>query len=1003
MPGKTIDATLRLASDFAKTLADLKALRAEAAATKRDLAQPVAVPAPRPTTTPTPTPAATPAAPKVSAEEKALTAARAQETQERLKAERAAAAEAQAIQQAALRAQAEAERRAARERRLAEADERLAKRKAARLAEREAAAAEKAKVKAEKEARRTATLLAPQITDVVTGLASGQSPGIVALQQGGQLRDVFGSFSNAGRALLGTITLTRVAVGGLVGGLALVVTQLVAGHRESEQLRRSLALTGNAGGTSLGLISTQAKSIAAEMAVGIGTVREALAALLTVSGQTAGTMQSTGRAVAAITKLTGQSADEAVKAFENQADGVTDWAVKANRAYNFLTEEQVNYIRRLESQGRTQEAIRFTNDQLADSLKQRTATALGTLERGWNAVTRAMSGFLDKLKEIGRDETAEDRLTKLQAKLDEIRARQAQPLFAGRRKSTDAAEVARIQEEQKALLRGQVRSAERAISLQAQQDAILQHSKEMQASVTAVSLAEAQKRLAGQQATLDKQQAAVELADAQGLLSERAKALELNRIDQDRLRAQAELQRQQLALARAAVDLEAKPQDRRAAEARAIEAQTQLVSTQSRLASAVSESRRIVEADTLATSRERAQAWADIWLRADQQVRDLARENRLSDSATGSDPAARAQAAAQARVQDLRRQIEETTRDLQLQISLSIDPEARAELRQQLGALLIEGSRAVDEAARRASQDSVNQQLAEQLEALRLAEQGLTQEVERGALTTEEAERRKFAAREAALPQIKEMLALLQTLAVTDADKNAIAELLLQIDRLSDKTTEFQALARSSAQSNLAQAFLDIETGAQRADQAVGSFVANYARSMLELLNKRIAEKLVGAAFKALEAFAQQNQGGGGFYGVLAQIAGALVTTKHSGGLIDGAVTAGRTVAPWVFSAAQVLHSGGIAGLAPDEQPAILRKGEEVLTEDNPRHVRNFRGGGAALFGDFNVAISLGGGNAGAGDQAQAQSLARGLKAAVQQYLLDEMRPGGLLQNVTRS
>lgn len=46
-------------------------------------------------------------------------------------------------------------------------------------------------------------------------------------------------------------------------------------------------------------------------------------------------------------------------------------------------------------------------------------------------------------------------------------------------------------------------------------------------------------------------------------------------------------------------------------------------------------------------------------------------------------------------------------------------------------------------------------------------------------------------------------------------------------------------------------------------------------------------------------------------------------------------------------------HSGGVAGLAPDEVPAILRRGEEVLTRRDPRHRANSgqpdRGGGAVF------------------------------------------------------
>jgi uncharacterized protein (UPF0335 family) len=38
-------------------------------------------------------------------------------------------------------------------------------------------------------------------------------------------------------------------------------------------------------------------------------------------------------------------------------------------------------------------------------------------------------------------------------------------------------------------------------------------------------------------------------------------------------------------------------------------------------------------------------------------------------------------------------------------------------------------------------------------------------------------------------------------------------------------------------------------------------------------------------------------------------------------------------------------HTGGIAGLAADEVPAVLKKGEEVLTEADARHRDNFSGG----------------------------------------------------------
>jgi hypothetical protein len=45
------------------------------------------------------------------------------------------------------------------------------------------------------------------------------------------------------------------------------------------------------------------------------------------------------------------------------------------------------------------------------------------------------------------------------------------------------------------------------------------------------------------------------------------------------------------------------------------------------------------------------------------------------------------------------------------------------------------------------------------------------------------------------------------------------------------------------------------------------------------------------------------------------------------------------------WSEVERYHTGGIAGLAADEVPAVLKKGEEVLTEADPRHRDNFGGG----------------------------------------------------------
>jgi enoyl-CoA hydratase/carnithine racemase len=49
-----------------------------------------------------------------------------------------------------------------------------------------------------------------------------------------------------------------------------------------------------------------------------------------------------------------------------------------------------------------------------------------------------------------------------------------------------------------------------------------------------------------------------------------------------------------------------------------------------------------------------------------------------------------------------------------------------------------------------------------------------------------------------------------------------------------------------------------------------------------------------------------------------------------------------------IFNGATRFHSGGLPGLSADEVPAILQKGEEVLSKADPRNILNGGGSGAA-------------------------------------------------------
>lgn len=75
---------------------------------------------------------------------------------------------------------------------------------------------------------------------------------------------------------------------------------------------------------------------------------------------------------------------------------------------------------------------------------------------------------------------------------------------------------------------------------------------------------------------------------------------------------------------------------------------------------------------------------------------------------------------------------------------------------------------------------------------------------------------------------------------------------------------------------------------------------------------------------------------------------GAMIGLGHTGGLVGssrvGSGNSSRRVDPGMFAGAMRYHTGGIVGLRPGEVPIIAKKNEEVLTEDDPRHMFNASG-----------------------------------------------------------
>lgn len=124
-----------------------------------------------------------------------------------------------------------------------------------------------------------------------------------------------------------------------------------------------------------------------------------------------------------------------------------------------------------------------------------------------------------------------------------------------------------------------------------------------------------------------------------------------------------------------------------------------------------------------------------------------------------------------------------------------------------------------------------------------------------------------------------------------------------------------------------AQSIAEGENAFDSLRDAFLSFAADFLRQIAVMIAQQ-------AILNALGGGNGQPSSGG------SSIAKMIAGLFHEGGVV-GSSGRSRTTVPGLFANATRYHSGGIAGLAPNEVPAILLRNEEVLTEDDPRHRNN--------------------------------------------------------------
>lgn len=270
-----------------------------------------------------------------------------------------------------------------------------------------------------------------QFTDIVVSLAGGQNPLTVLLQQGGQLRDVFGGAGAAaaalGRYVLGLINPFTV----LAAAVATVAVAYNQGSKEADAYAKALILTGNAAGTTVGKLSDIAKAISETTDITRAQAAEAVAAFAENGNIAVANIQQFAAVAAKLQKEAGIAVGETVKNFAELGKDPLQASLKLNESTRFLTLSLYEQIKALTEQGRTTEAAAIAQQAFAREMEVRTGqleSNLGFIERGWRGIADAAKLAWDAMLNVGRKSTPTDAIGDLQRSIAQAESQ----LAAGR-------------------------------------------------------------------------------------------------------------------------------------------------------------------------------------------------------------------------------------------------------------------------------------------------------------------------------------------------------------------------------------------------------------------------------------------------------------------------------------------------------------------------------------------------------------------------------------------
>ncbi|HAN9895872.1 TPA: phage tail tape measure protein, partial [Escherichia coli] len=263
--------------------------------------------------------------------------------------------------------------------------------------------------------------LPAQFTDIATQLAGGQSPWLILLQQGGQVKDSFGGLIPMFRGLAGAVSLPAVGVGALAAATGALAYAWYQGDSILSDFSKTLVLSGNQAGLTADRMLALSR---AGQAAGLtfNQTSESLSALVKAGVRGEAQIASISQSVARFSSASGVEVDRVAEAFGKLTSDPTSGLTAMARQFHNVTAEQIAYVAQLQRSGDEAGALQAANEAATkgfDDQTRRLKENMGTLETWADKTAGAFRSMWDAILDIGRPESSADILDKAQKAFDE--------------------------------------------------------------------------------------------------------------------------------------------------------------------------------------------------------------------------------------------------------------------------------------------------------------------------------------------------------------------------------------------------------------------------------------------------------------------------------------------------------------------------------------------------------------------------------------------------------